>query len=359
LIDKRNVDNRGQALVVFVLALAAILGFVAMTIDLGLVFEDRRHLQNTADAAALAGVAELPLQPLAARQKAQDWAANNGLPASQIKKIEIRTTEVPNDTLYVELEKQFSWIFGGALGLSTNPVSAGAAAQIRSLRGTSNLMPWAIMMGDSACLDSANNPISGANCSVKLGSGASAIGGWYGALDLDGSGGGSSEYEANIIDGTAATKYCSVGQTDPDCDTSVVDALPGNKVGGTDHAIDQRLLNEPKCDANGNGIDDFSEVFVSGQNGFAHYAVVCPQSPRYIIIPIVTPDQTPVKTVTIKGWALAYLKSYSCVGAVNCTGGKGHWEVQVTMVDAIYSGSPGLIGPFNPLSRIAARRLIE
>jgi len=359
LIDKRNVDNRGQALVVFVLALAAILGFVAMTIDLGLVFEDRRHLQNTADAAALAGVAELPLQPLAARQKAQDWAANNGLPASQIKKIEIRTTEVPNDTLYVELEKQFSWIFGGALGLSTNPVSAGAAAQIRSLRGTSNLMPWAIMMGDSACLDSANNPISGANCSVKLGSGASAIGGWYGALDLDGSGGGSSEYEANIIDGTAATKYCSVGQTDPDCDTSVVDALPGNKVGGTDHAIDQRLLNEPKCDANGNGIDDFSEVFVSGQNGFAHYAVVCPQSPRYIIIPIVTPDQTPVKTVTIKGWALAYLKSYSCVGAVNCTGGKGHWEVSVTMVDAIYSESPDLIGPFNPLSRVAVRSLIE
>ena len=359
MIDKRNVDNRGQALVVFVLALTVILGFAAMTIDLGLFYEDRRHLQNTADAAALAGVAELPLKPLAARQKAQDWAANNGVPASQIKKIEIRTTEVPNDTLYVELEKQFSWIFGGALGLSTNPVSAGAAAQIRSLRGTSNLMPWAIMMGDSACLDSANNPISGANCSVKLGSGASAIGGWYGALDLDGSGGGSSEYEANIIDGTAATKYCSVGQTDPDCDTYVVDALPGNKVGGTDHAIDQRLLNGPKCDANGNGIDDFGEVFVPGQNGFAQFAVVCPQSPRYIIIPIVTPDQTPVKTVTIKGWALAYLKSYSCAGAVNSTGGKGHWEVQVTMVDAIYSESPDLIGAFNPLSRIAVRWLIE
>ena len=66
-----------------------------------------------------------------------------------------------------------------------------------------------------------------------------------------------------------------------------------------------------------------------------------------------------MKTVTIKGWAVAYLKSYSCVGAVNCTGGKGHWEVQVTMVDAIYSESPDLIGPFNPLSRIAARRLIE
>ena len=214
-------------------------------------------------------------------------------------------------------------------------------------------------MGDSTCLDSANNPISGADCSVKLGAGASAVGGWYGALDLDGSGGGSSEYESNIIDGTAATKYCSVGQTDPNCQSFVVDALPGNKVGGTDHAIDQRLLNEPKCDKNGNRIDDFGEVFVPGQNGFAQFAVACPESPRYVIIPIVTPDQVPVKTVTIKGWAVAYLKSYSCVGAVNCKGGKGHWEVRVTMVDAIYSESPDLIGPFNPLSRIAARRLIE
>jgi len=359
LIDKRNLDNGGQALVVFVLALTVILGFVAMTVDLGLFYEDRRHLQNTADAAALAGVVELPLNPVAAKQKAQDWAANNGVPASQIKKIEIRTSEVPNDTLYVELEKQFSWVFGGALGLSTDPVSAGAAAQIRSLRGTSNLMPWAIMMGDSACLDSNNNPISGANCTVKLGSGASAIGGWYGALDLDGAGGGSTEYQSRIIDGTAATKYCSVGQTDPDCQSFVVDALPGNKVGGTDYGINQRLLNEPKCDTNGNRIDDFGEVFATGQNGFAQYAVLCPQSPRYIIVPIVMPNEVPVKTVTIKGWAVAYLKSYSCVGAVNCTGGKGHWEVQVTMVDAVYSGSPYLVGPFNPLSSIAMRRLIE
>jgi len=346
-------------LVVFILALAVVLGFTAMTIDLGLFFEDRRHLQNSADSAALAGVVELPLNPLAARQKAQDWAAKNGVAASQIKKIEIRTTEVANDTLYVELEKQFDWVFGGALGLDVDPVSAGAAAQIRSLRGTSNLMPWGILMGDSACLDSNNKPISGANCTVKLGAGASTIGGWYGALDLDGSGGGSSEYEARIIDGRAATKYCSVGQTDPDCQSFVIDALPGNKVGGTNHAIDQRLLNEPKCDTNGNRIDDFGEVFAAGQNGFAQFAVVCPQSPRYVIIPIVTPDQAPVKTVTIRGWAVAYLKAYSCVGAVNCTGGKGHWEVSITMVDAIYSGSPDLIGPFNPLSRIAVRRLIE
>jgi hypothetical protein len=67
-------------------------------------------------------------------------------------------------------------------------------------------------------------------------------------------------------------KYCSVGETDPTCESFIVDALHGNKVGGTGHGIDARLLNEPTCDTNGNGIDDFGEVFVPGQNGIAQFA---------------------------------------------------------------------------------------
>jgi hypothetical protein len=353
-----SVSERGQALVLFVLALGVLLGFTAMAIDVGMVYRDRRHLQNTADAAALAGVAELPIDPLAARQKATDWAASNGIPASEIKTIEVRTTDAPNDTLYVEVEKDFSWIFGRVLGKGTDPVSAVAAAQIRSVNGTSNLMPWALLMGDSNCLDASDAPIPGADCSVKLGTDASTITGWYGALDLDGGGGGSSEYEGNIVDGEATTKYCSVGETDPECESSVVDALSGNKVGGTGHAIDDRLLNEPTCDANGNFKDDFEEVFVSGQNGVASFAVACPQSPRLIFIPIVSLNGVPVQTVTIEGWALAYLDGYTCRD-IDCPGGKGHWEVQITMVDAIYSESADLIGAYNPLSRVAVRSLIE
>ena len=348
----------GQTLLLFVLALSILLGFTAMTIDVGLLYQDRRHLQNTADAAALAGVAELPKNPIKAQKKAADWAANNGVPSSQIKTIEVRTTDALNDTLYVEVEKEFSWIFGRALGQGTDPVSAAAAAQIQSVNGTSNLMPWALLMGDSACLDADDAPIPGADCSVKLGSGASTITGWYGALDLDGSGGGGAEYEDNIVDGEADTKYCSVGETDPDCESSVVDALHGNKVGGTDHAIDDRLLNEPTCDANNNLKDDFEEVFVAGENGVGNYAVACPQSPRLIFMPIVSLDGIPVQTVIIEGWALAYLDGYHCTDT-NCAGGKGHWEVEITMVDAIYSQSADLIGAYNPLSRVAVRSLIE
>jgi hypothetical protein len=76
-------------------------------------------------------------------------------------------------------------------------------------------------------------------------------------------------------------------------------------------------------------------------------------------VPIVTLNSVPVHSVTIEGWALAYLNGYGSVGATSCSGGKGHWEVTVTIVDAVYSEAAGFIGAFNPLSAVKARRLIE
>jgi Flp pilus assembly protein TadG len=351
----------GQTLLLFVLALSVLLGFVAMAIDVGLFYEDRRHLQNTADAAALAGAAELPKNPALALQKASEWATNNGVLSSEIKSVEVRTTDYPNDTMFVEVETSFDWIFGRVLGQTSSAVSAKAAAQVGTLSGNSDLVPWAMVVGDSACLDASGVQIPGADCTVKVGADTGSTTGWYGALDLDANGGGSSEYESNIVDGAAETTYCSRGQTEPECETTEINALSGNKVGGTGQGIATRLQAEPTpgCDANGNGTDDFDEVFAPNTSGSnATYTVACADSPRLIIIPIVTLNGVPVHTVTIEGWALAYLKSYSCVGDSTC-GGKGHWEVEVTMVDAVYSQAAGFIGAFNPLSGVTVRRLIE
>ena len=181
----RAAQQRGQSLLVFVLFIGALLGFTAMTIDMGMFYEDRRHLQNTADAAALAGAQELPLDPAGARQKAQDWALNNGVDSSQISTIEVRSRLTANDTVYVELKKDFSWIFARVLGKTTSDVSADAAATTGSLGGNSEMMPWAILQGDTDCLDAQGHAIFGATCTVKVGAG-SAISGWYGALDYDG-----------------------------------------------------------------------------------------------------------------------------------------------------------------------------
>jgi hypothetical protein len=340
--------------------MTAVLGFTAMAIDVGMFFQDRRHLQNSADAMALAGVQELPLNPLAADQKAREWAANNGISSDEIQTIEMRTGLGPNDTLYVELERDFGWIFGRVVGKTTSPVGAHAAARTGSLAGGFGAMPWALLEGDSLCLDSNGDAIFNSDCAVKVGAGSSAITGWYGALDYDGTGGGSAEYESNIIDNETANSYCVVSEPSSECDAYAVDALHGNKVGGTDHGIDDRLAAEPTAGCgDGSGVDEFDEVFMPNPGGNPTYLVVCPESPRLIIIPIVTIDGVPVQSVTIQGWTLAYLNGYACVGGNNCQGGKGHWEVSITIVDAIYSQTAGFLTAFDPTNGIVVRRLVE
>ena len=101
--SKRHYRQRGQLLIVAALAMAALVAMVAMTIDVGMLFENRRHFQNSADAMALAGADELPDNPGLAIQKAKSWGTNNGVSSSQIEDLEVRTTSYPNDTLYVQL----------------------------------------------------------------------------------------------------------------------------------------------------------------------------------------------------------------------------------------------------------------
>ena len=349
----------GQALMVAMLFMPVALGLTAMSVDVGLVFQDRRHLQNSADAAALAGVTELPGHPDQALARAEEWANANGIADDEIESIEVSTTAFPNDTITVELAADFNWIFARVLGHITDGVDAQAGARVGSMSGGHHMMPWALLQGESVCLDAQGDAIFNASCSVKVGAG-SGLTGWYGALDFDGNGGGASEYRANIIDGTTNWKYCIDGDTSPGCISavSVIDTLTGNKVGPTGEGIDERV-DTPVCDANLNGKDDFAEVFQANPGGDPTYVTTCPNSPRLVIIPIVSYTDVPVKKVTIEGWALAYLSGYSCVGASNCSGGHGHWEVQIEIVDAAYSQTASFLGAYDPTSGITIRRLIQ
>ena len=82
-----NHLQSGQALIIAVLAMTALIGMVAMTIDVGRLFHDRRNYQNTADAMALAGVAELPTNPGLAITKARTWGINNNVSSSQVRRL--------------------------------------------------------------------------------------------------------------------------------------------------------------------------------------------------------------------------------------------------------------------------------
>ena len=53
--DRRRRSQRGQAIVLVALMMAVLVGFVALAIDSARAFDGRRILQDSVDAAALAG----------------------------------------------------------------------------------------------------------------------------------------------------------------------------------------------------------------------------------------------------------------------------------------------------------------
>ena len=56
----RPQEERGQVIVLMVLMMVVLLGFAALVVDVGYAYYAHRALQNSADAAALAGSQELP-----------------------------------------------------------------------------------------------------------------------------------------------------------------------------------------------------------------------------------------------------------------------------------------------------------
>jgi len=61
MTSQKNNPESGQVLILLVLAMVVLFGFLALAIDGGMVYADRRVAQNAADAAALAGVGKAAL----------------------------------------------------------------------------------------------------------------------------------------------------------------------------------------------------------------------------------------------------------------------------------------------------------
>ncbi len=140
---RRRRRERGQMLVLFVLALGVLLGFTAMSVDVGIFLHQRRDLQNDADAAALAGAAYLPDADLAT-QKAQEWVVKNFDDGDEVvKDIVVSSYREPNDRITVDVEQEVSFVFGSALGLISDTMGASATAG-RVPVTASCISPWAV-----------------------------------------------------------------------------------------------------------------------------------------------------------------------------------------------------------------------
>lgn len=154
--------REGQALIIFAMLMAFVfLGVSAAAVDLANMYAERRMLQNTADAAALAG-AETYAQTqdaAAARASAIDYITRNdptntavydpqiGTGVDLTEGIEVNTSDF---SVRVALRRTVQGMFSQAIGKPTLLVAARSRAVLRK---TSNVLPVAVKRFDAGRTD--------------------------------------------------------------------------------------------------------------------------------------------------------------------------------------------------------------
>ena len=139
-------DERGQAIVLMVLALVVLLGMAALVLDVGNWFHTKRQLQATSDAAALAGAQKLPDDPSAAATMAMNYANQNGGNVAG-SDIIISSTAAANDTIYVKAKKTDPGIFTSVLGIGSANIDAHAKARVGPPQDALHVAPMVVYCG--------------------------------------------------------------------------------------------------------------------------------------------------------------------------------------------------------------------
>lgn len=127
-ISVRN--DRGQATVLTVIFLVALLGAVALVLDVGSWFREQRDAQSAADAAALAAAQALPDSPGAASGLADEYLGKNGGGSHQVT---FASSIFANDSVTVEVERDAPGFFAKFFGIDSVDVHARATARAGGL----------------------------------------------------------------------------------------------------------------------------------------------------------------------------------------------------------------------------------
>ena len=205
--------ENGQAMVMTVLFLAALLGSAALVLDVGSWFREKRQLQLTADAAVLAGAQVLPSDPSTAAALAIRYARNNG---RTITSNDIAITSGPsaNDTISVQAHTDAPGFFSKLFGIDVVKVGASAAARAGLADQALYVAPMVVnkvhpLLGGSGC------PCFKQETTLPFGKEGAP--GAFGMLNLLGGSGtvGSSELRSEILNGF--DKYLPLGyyRSDP------------------------------------------------------------------------------------------------------------------------------------------------
>jgi hypothetical protein len=135
------LEESGQALVLSMVFLVALLGVAAATIDVGAWYRTQRQAQATADAAALAAAGELPAATTgAAVNRALEYAGKNGggLAAGDVTFSSALNT---NDTVSVRVRRPAPLFFAKVLGVKSVTASGRSTARAEPVSSVGGVAP--------------------------------------------------------------------------------------------------------------------------------------------------------------------------------------------------------------------------
>jgi len=135
-------DESGVVTIVVTAAIVAFLLSLAVVVDMGLLYQERRQLQTSTDAAALAAamdIAEGEGVDIAISRAVQYVADNANVAPSQV------SVDFPSaDRLRVTARTERSIFFSGIMGQKTSPVNSSSTAAMGAANGVSKLVPFIV-----------------------------------------------------------------------------------------------------------------------------------------------------------------------------------------------------------------------
>jgi len=231
MILRRLNSERGQAFVLTAIALVMCMGMAALVLDVGNWFRDKRRLQGTVDAAALAGAQQLPDDASGAQAQAFSYANKNGGDVAGAN-IVVTSQYMPNDTIAVSGSRDDAGIFSGILGLGGVKITASAKARVGPPAQALHVAPMVVFCGHSLIQNCNNDHTPQFNVPTTMDYDPMGAPGAFGMLNLDGESGtiGSST-EAQWIQ-SGFDKMLGLGKykSDPGAkfsSTNIQDALSG------------------------------------------------------------------------------------------------------------------------------------
>ena len=283
-------EERGQSIVIVVVALVSLLGMCALVIDVGYAYSLKRRAQGAADATALSAVQWLP-DTTAAATAFTSYASKNMPSGIGSVTPTWSSTYSTNDTVTATASATAPSFFGRVLGFTGYSTRATATAWVGSYTGWGlNLAPWTIDRA-SAHID------FGQVVTFKVPPQGQVSPGNFGAVRLPSSedgcvlGNGTSNYRA-MIDGSNHSCLVSVGDT--------LQSQTGDMGNNTETALKNRGAVQ--------NIDPYSALQIQSNGS---WEIKDYTNKNVIVIPVVNAFSNGATTFTVTTFAWFVVKSYS------------------------------------------------